>query len=176
MANDKSDPKAAVFTAEQMSDAIKAVAKSVAEEMAPVMVAVTQRSGGPAPTGKKFGSNDRCFLCRQRKNACGGVPAHNAADPKDVLRAYAANHELLVVFPQKYPEFGDFFQGRKINGVRYLSGNSKHRVWVPRAAVGDIMRAVQEYEENERQTRMGRRKEHNSGTSAAPAPATTGWR
>lgn len=170
MADDKK-----MFTQEQMTDAIKTVAKEVAAELAPVMMAATMPKG-KAGTPQPFGSNERCHLCQQLKNACGGIPKHDPQDEADVRRAHSVNHVLLVVYPQKYPEFGEYFQGRKINGVRYLSSNDTHKVWVPRAAEGDIMRAVQVYEENERVTRMGRKREHHSGSLSNPKAANSGWR
>lgn len=181
MANDKkSDDK--MYTAAEFQSAIQATAKAVAEELAPVMMAVAKgqqpQAQGPAP---RRATGPTCSVCGQFQIACGGVPRIEGEITKAKEKAAnEANHELMVVYPTKYPEFGAWFQGRKINGVTYLSNNQGHKVWVPKDAVGDIQRAIESYEDNERETRMGRVREHNSGSINSPNKVADsgvgGWR
>ena len=80
------------------------------------------------------------------------------------------------MYPTNYPEFGDFFQGVFVNGVRYLSNNGDHFIPVPKKAVTMFQGIIRTYEQNERESRVGRSKQHNSGHITNPQPAQAGWR
>ncbi len=92
-------------------------------------------------------------------------------------------HQLMVVYPQRYPKYGPWFPGCIINGIRYLSDHRSHRIYVPEDCVGQITKQLHDYEENEEQTRNGRVAEHNSGEirqggggTTNTAGASNGWR
>jgi hypothetical protein len=86
----------------------------------------------------------------------------------------------MVVFPRRYPEHGQFFQGVYLNGVKYLSNDEGHEITVPEIAAGSIAQLVQNFENNEQETRIGRRAERFSGTlspaGSAVTPQNIGWR
>lgn len=88
----------------------------------------------------------RCDKCGQNVKAC-----------KD------DGHVQMVVYPTKYPEFGDWFMGVFINGVRYLSNNAAHAVTVPRVAKSDILGMIRTWETNERELKLGRKRKRVSG-------------
>jgi hypothetical protein len=97
---------------------------------------------------------------------------------KQLLKACNGEHESIVVYPVKYPEFGVWFRGVGINGVWYRSDNPGQFVTVPKVAVSDIQQTVLTFEENERETRMGRVGGHNFGNANSPAlpSSAPGWR
>lgn len=140
--------------------------RAMMEEMMPMMAAAMQmgmaanRQVDPRAERAAVASGPRCPECKQLQKACGG------------------EHESIVVYPVKYPEFGQWFRGVGINGIWYRSDNAGQLVTVPKVAVGDILQTVINYEENERETRMGRSGGHNFGNVANPvaAPPQAGWR
>jgi hypothetical protein len=143
------------------SDDMKTAMKDIASEMAAAMIAA-QKAGQPKvtpPPDPELRAN--CPDCGQMVGAC---------DNK---------HAFIVVFPTHYPEFADAFQGRMINGHRYISDGPDHKICVPAIAEADIKRAVHDFEQNERQTRMGRVRHHDSGNARAGVvanPALDGFR
>lgn len=155
----KSDEK--VFTADELQNAVKSAAKAIAEEMIPAMAAMVQVNQQGQNQGRQSMVHvERCQECGQAKRGCGG------------------EHVQMVVFPTKYPEFGEWFQGCWINGVRYLSNDAGHTVTVPKNAQGGLTKMVQDFENNEREQRMGKTREWNSGSVSSPRrPAQVdGWR
>lgn len=155
----KNEEKAPVAATPEKSteDLVRAVTRAVAEELIPAVAAATA-STRPAPAPARQARSGVCTTCRQRLSAC-----HN-------------EHEDIVVYPTKYEEFGEFFVGVILNGVRYLSNDASHKVTVPKCAVSDILNIVKNFENNERDTRMGRKAQHNSGNARSPNPAISGWR
>lgn len=147
---------------------LEAAIKAVAEQMIPaaVVAAVAATKQGMAPQAaaspRPRGPGPRCHQCSQSLSACEG------------------QHAKMVVYPQRYPEHGEFFQGAKINGVRYLSNNEQHEILVPAEAVATISNLVKAFEQNEQETRIGRKAERRSG-SVGPhgsnfSPAQKAWR
>ncbi len=140
---------------------ISATIRAVTTDLLPAMMAaMKQGTNTPqfAAAEAKIKRRELCQVCRQAVSGCGGV------------------HSEMIVFPQKYPEFGKWFQGVTINGVRYLSDNATDYVTVPASCVSSISNMVRAYEENERVMRMGRTAEHNSGDSRAPKQPNQAWR
>lgn len=137
--------------------------RAMMEEMLPALIAsmrVTNSPQGPmrpAPPPSKG-----CGECGQLEVACKG------------------EHTKMVVFPARFPEFAEWFQGAFINGVRYLSNHGNHSIVVPSETVGGILHTIQTFENNERETRLGRVKHHNSGNINTPNPVAVtgigGWR
>lgn len=150
---------------------MRGVIKELMAEFAPVLLAGIQaatQAGRPIdPRAERAASasGPKCPECKQLQKACKG------------------EHAQIVVYPAKYPEFGKWFRGVGINGVWYRSDNAGQLVLVPKAAEGDIMRMVAEYEENERHTRMGGR-DGSGGVAGTISPSgadvrvnpTAGWR
>lgn len=140
--------------------------RELMEEMVPAFAAAMQagvlanRPVDPRAERAAIAAGPKCPTCRQLQRACGG------------------KHKDIVVYPEKYPEFGAWFRGVGINGVWYRSDNGSQLVTVPESAADDIIQNVRAYEENERETRMGRSGGHNFGhinNPQAPSPAQ-GWR
>lgn len=138
----KADPLA-TLTPEQL----KAVFEKVASEMIPSAVAAAVVASGshiPAviqtqPKVPEYSHRQVCTECGQLQSACRG------------------DHVDMVVFPQKYEEYAEFFRGRCINGVWYLSNNADHKVRVPACAANEIKQAVEQFEQNEHDMRNGRK-------------------
>lgn len=151
-------------TEAQLHDAelIKATVKAVTEEMIPAMLAM-QMTGGKAQDQSlhtklavdqdlQYRRTSKCQVCGQRVSGCLG------------------EHESIVVYPTRFMQYADYFQGVFINGERYLSNNADHRIPVPKNAVGDILHKIRVAEEEEATARNGRVKHHNSGDVSAPRP------
>lgn len=95
-------------------------------------------------TAARYGKGE-CSTCHQMRSAC------------------EDKHTQMIVYPQRYPEFAEYFPGVIINGQKYLSNNEGHSVTVPACSVGDILKIVRDFEEGERINQMGRKKRHHSG-------------
>lgn len=80
----------------------------------------------------------RCADCGQEVGACNG------------------EHVKMIVFPER-AEYGEWFEGAYINGIRYLSNNRGHLVTVPKIAEGGIARTIFEFEDNEQHLRTPRK-------------------
>lgn len=140
--------------------------RELMEEMMPAMAMAMQagilanRPVDPRAERAAVAGGPKCPTCRQLVKACGG------------------KHKAIVVYPEKYPEFGAWFRGVGINGVWYRSDNGSQVVQVPEDAADDILQNVRAYEENERETRMGRSGGHDFGNIKNPVgvPAGSGWR
>ncbi len=108
-----------------------------------------QQSLAAANTGPKrtnHNTKEQCIVCRQVKAACKG------------------EHTKMVVYPTKYPEYGTYFTGVKINDVVYYSFNENYKIEVPTACVSTIINVINAFEQNEKTVKMGRNKTHNSGS------------
>lgn len=148
-----------------LEQAIKAVADSIIPAAVAAAVAATQRSNivQAAPSGRPAPpSNAKCHVCSQSYSGCEG------------------KHVSMVVYPQRYPEHGEYFQGATLNGVRYLSNDEQHEILVPENAVGTISQIVRNFEDNEQDTRIGRKAERRSGVigpnGSSFNPALKAWR
>jgi hypothetical protein len=150
MSNEKPLTAPAAKTPEA-SVPLSEISKIIQDTTVAVMAAMNANNQANAPKlppaqTRNFG--DLCPYCRQYTSACGGKEE---------------DHVEMVVYPTKYPEFGEFFPGYIVNGVKYLSNDESHAIVVPKVMVTTAENAIREYEENERVTRVGRRKDHNSG-------------
>lgn len=151
----KATVKAAAPKAESRGESTRDIIRAVMEEVMPAMIAA-QRSAGPMQTTPVESAPNRrlptenCSECGQYKVACG------------------SKHVKMVVYPTNLPEFGEWFRGAFINGKCYLSNDSSHAITVPADAQGDILAMVRGWEVNERESRMGRKKERNSGDASMP--------
>lgn len=97
---------------------------------------------------------------------------------QDADNGCMGKHTKMVVFPQRYPEHGEFFQGVFLNGVRYLSNDDQHEVTVPENAANGILQLVQAFENNEQTTRIGRRAENHASLVGGNSHSqrSLGWR
>jgi len=128
--------------------------KGIMSEMVPQMMAMqlaSVQASRAAPSARDAQlavlSGEQCKTCRQLLSAC-----------KD-------KHVTMVVYPEKYPEYGEHFRGVGVNTVWYRSNGPGHAIPVPAQAAAEIARIVIEYEENERATRNGgRASSHDSGS------------
>jgi len=145
------------FTKEQL-DQVQHVAIAAALAGADVKK-VGNVAAAAQPT---FDSREECLVCHQTKAAC------------------REKHVKMVVYPIKYPEFITFFDGIKINGVRYLSYSETDEVWVPESAQSMIANAVLAFEQNEKAAITPRSKNHSSGSigrsGTGAIPANAAWR
>lgn len=121
---------------EKALPAAVSVAVSALRPPAPAPVAASAaHANTPAHPGQK------CHECRQLLRACKG------------------QHMKMCVYP-KNEEFGQFFQGVKVNGVVYLSDFPGHEITVPKE--NDIAERLQAAEQQERWNRSGRKKMRKS--------------
>ena len=151
------------------SSVLEAAIKAVADQMIPAAVAaaVAATSRGQyvqsaAPSRPLPPSNDRCPTCSQLTSAC-----------RD-------EHVEMIVYPTRYEEHAQFFPGAIINGVKYLSNDASHRVPVPKVSEAAVLEIVRNFENNEQDTRLGRKAERRSGVvtphGAQFSPANQAWR
>lgn len=160
----KSEAKTEAKQPEMDSSALKAAVKEVAEQMlAPALAAVlSAQQPKPAAASRAPVNHEKCYECGQYRSACKG------------------EHAEIVVYPLRYEETAEFFPGVYLNGVKYLSNDGGHKVVVPAEAAGGILQTVQHYEQAEHEARVGRVKNHHSG-SIGPSgsrfnPASQAWR
>jgi enamine deaminase RidA (YjgF/YER057c/UK114 family) len=120
---------------EMIAKAAAAAAMAVQAERVPEHLIATKaplRDLGP-----------ECEKCGQRIKVC-----------KD-------QHVMMVVFPANR-RLARYFQGLKLNGVTYHSGQPGRPIWVP--ATNDFAYQLQQFGENEENFLHGRSASHNSGT------------
>lgn len=82
-------------------------------------------------------ANTKCTECGQLTRACKG------------------EHVKMVVYP-KDNSLEDWFMGVYVNGVRYISNHSSDEILVPKN--NDIASLISQWEQNETESRNGRRK------------------
>lgn len=172
MADNKKEEK--TYSGSELQEAIAKVAQETAEKLLPVaMAAAVQSMSGMLPQGNRSGRprnvGPKCEVCGLLVMACGGMgKIEGDRTEAKVQEARNKNHVKMCVYPERYPEFGGQFRGRAINGVWFLSNGPGHQIWVPKCSLGDIQSCIEIYEKNERETRLGRVKEHNSGDVSSP--------
>lgn len=88
----------------------------------------------------------QCGECQQPTSACKG------------------KHVQMSVFPNRYPEYYEHFQGVKINGVQYICHSEGQTIAVPACAESTINLAVKQFEQEQRNINTSRSKMHNSGS------------
>jgi spore coat protein CotH len=75
--------------------------------------------------------------------------------------ACKGKHRKTVIYPQN-PNYANDFPGLKINGRVYRSNDIGHMITVPFDCNAEYM--VAEWERSENELRMGKQKQHHSGT------------
>lgn len=131
-----------------------AAAKAAVEALMPAIASAVLQGNKPGPMVAGQVPRVpviRCGTCGQDQRAC-----------------KVNGHEKMVVYPARYPEFAEWFMGVYINGVRYLSDNASHLVTVPKDAVAGIKTHIQVWEDNERTTKLGKKRRHNTGSVDRP--------
>jgi hypothetical protein len=107
-------------------------------------------------------------------------PAARCSDCGQAVSACHGKHVQMVVYPTRYPEHAEYFQGVLLNGVKYLSNNEGHQITVPEVAFSDIKSIVAGFEQNEQDMKLGRKVERHSGTVSPHGvsfnPANQAWR
>jgi uncharacterized protein YraI len=156
--NEQDEPK--TFTKEEVqkmvADGASAAAKAAVEALMPAIAAATINAGKGQVPAQGVGHFNRppvirCNQCGQDQKAC-----------------KTNGHTEMVVYPTRYPEFAEWFMGVYINGVRYLSDRPGHKITVPTDSVSGIKTHIQVWEDNERTTKLGKKRRHNSGDVNAP--------
>lgn len=158
-----SDPTKNSPSADTLAAAIKQVAEQLIPAAIVAAVQATKAQNQPvAPQRLAPVAPQRCHECGQQKTACEG------------------KHLKMVVFPMRYPQHAEYFQGVFLNGVRYLSNDGSHEVTVPAIAEATIRNIVSGFETDEQARAVGRKAERHSGvvtpSGAATTQATQGWR
>lgn len=128
----------------------------------PTMIASAvqaSKAAEPAPRGAAPKQMPKCHECGQVLSGCEG------------------KHIQMVVHPA---QFAEYFPGVIINGIKYLSNDSGHRITVPAACESTIMGIVAGFEKNEREISVGRKRDHHSGSvsphGSSINPANAAWR
>jgi hypothetical protein len=144
-------PQTEVQTRQDETAAIAAaVAQKTLEAVLPSLIAGLKAGQAPAPVQKRAGpSARRCDVC--------GFPTKDGKSECD-------EHEYVVAYPTKYPEWGDWFTGVIINGVKVLSNHESHQVPVPKGTGDTVRLMVQEWERSERIMRTGRERQNRRGS------------
>ena len=159
-----------------LEEVAAAAARAAVEAMMPAVASAIISANVPKVAGavavvpgQRTGLR-RCYLCGLDEKVCG-------SDPK--------NHVKMVVGPKRYPEFGKWFQGARINGVCFRSDHPNHKIVVPVAAIGSILAQVEAFEMDERATgqrrsggnELGALNDPEFGGRKTRAPRETdGWR
>ena len=129
---------------ELVADAVRA---AVTEAVPLATAMATKVAGDRQPIALPPLNHDKCGECGQVfNNGRGG--------------GCMGKHRLAVVYPQN-EDFGEWFQGVKINGVLYRSNHSQHRITVPEDC--NIEHLVQVWEQGEKRFRNPATRNHNSG-------------
>lgn len=144
---------------------------------------------------KGFIPGPTCFKCRQPVNVCGGPEMKAKVDDqgKPVLDSNGkpimiqatkdnqpdANHDLIAVQVND-SEAEKYFRGVFINSVKYRSRSNGHKILVPK--MNDIAAICSTFEKNERDQRIGKVANHDSGVVSPGSgrsrfvPAHKAWR
>lgn len=156
--NKQPEPQLQTATQQQIVDISSAVSKATLEAILPSLLASLKQGQAPAPLQKKHKS----LYSRPRCSECGwflkdGETTHE--------------HEMVVVYPTRTPEFGDEFvyHGIKISGVKFCSEHENHAIPVPKGMKSTLLEAVQNWEQAEREMRNGKDKRRR-GPSARVTP------
>ena len=149
-------PVSQSVTKSELQEAAADAARAAVEAMMPAVaasIASAQPKQAPISIDRAPHSHPRCPDCNQYQVACKG------------------KHIQLVVYPQN-EQFADWYDGIDINGVRYISPDKNTAITVPADAASTIAKMTRDYEENEMQTRMGRKRTRNSGDVSRANPVT----
>lgn len=154
-----SDAKTSVNKPEEKKPAdvndIAAIVAKTVEALLPALMVASKPQPVQYVSDAKL-PKARCPVCGQVQTGC------------------ESKHVEMVVYPVRRPEYADCFQGAFINGVKYLSDGPSSKILVPESAQSTIQVIIDNYEENEVQTRNGRSKQKNR--PGPVQPAVDGWR
>ncbi len=134
----------------------ESISKGITEGMA-VVAAMMAKQQAPAPAAKTTvtaaavvtDANGNILSRFTRCSDCGQIEA-----------ACKRDHRLAVIFPQD-EESARFFDGIKMNGVRYRSNGPNHYVMVPKDS--NMEYDVAAFERGEKRNRMGKNFKLGSG-------------
>ncbi len=153
MADNKVEPK----TIEQKADLSKPLTVQDLATLLPSMMAAVvtatqaQRPAAQATPGQ-LANKPKCHECGQVKTGCEGKHIRMAVTPRD---------------------FGDYFPGVFLNGVRYFSDHENQLVTVPASAESAILGILAGYEKNEKELATGRKAVRHSGVVSPSGSRTT---
>lgn len=130
----------------------------------------------------------RCPICGLPQTACGG-PFKRDASGMDIVKKnedgspiydYELNHVRAYCGP-KDPNLFKWFQGMRINGIRFLPDHYGHQQWIPKKS--DILTQVSAWEADQHDQMQGRKGEGMGAGSVGPngvmsrgSQAALGWR
>jgi hypothetical protein len=153
-------PQLQAATQQQVVDIASAVSKSTLEAILPQLIASLKQGQAPAPAQKP---RHKSIFSRPKCSECGwflkdGETSHE--------------HESVVVYPTRMPEYGDEFayHGIKISGVKFCSDHENHAILVPKGLKSTLLEAVQNWEQAEKEMRNGKDKRRR-GPSAVVSPS-----
>lgn len=178
MANDKKvDETEAALLERLMGKFAEAMQKGMTDGISLAEMARGEAAKLIATQKRGFVPKETCLKCRQPVNVCGGPEMVGKLDKdnKAVLDANGkselvektkwneadANHSLMSVTVSD-PDAERYFRGAVINGVNYRSRNGNHKILVPKD--NDIASICAMYEKNEKEQRVGKIVQHDSGT------------
>lgn len=147
-----------------------AVAQKTLEAVLPSLIANLQKGQALAPpTNSRYTPRES----KRRCDTCGWFL-------KDPSKSECDDHEYAVIYPTN-EDYGPHFvtHGLKLSGVRYCSEGPGHHIPVPVGAKSTLLRMVAEYEQAEKEMRLGRQRKKNVGTvspgGARVNPTSAGW-
>lgn len=129
----------------------------------------------------------RCPICAQPVTACGGAWERDK-EGKEIIKLKEdgspnytpeLNHMKAYIGP-KDPNLFKWYQGERVNGVRYLSDYPGHQIWIPKKS--DILTSINAWENNEHDLMQKRTAEGQGVGVVGPGGATRtnqnaiGWR
>lgn len=148
------------------------IAQKFIEGLMPAVIKAAQPQPQAAPA-QRYTSR----RARRRCDVCGWHLASNDLKECD-------KHEEVIAYPVKHPEYATWFEGIKINGVRFRSPDESTPVKVPFGMAGTVLKMVQDYERAEYEARNGKQKIRKSGSisgnggsrlNPTPADSPAGW-
>lgn len=152
---------------EQIATAVQTAIKEAMPAVAAVIAASQPQGVASHPAyvplvqqRAKVNYGVECQVCHQPANACGGVPKTKDKQGNEI-EDVEKNHVKAVVYPA---EDFDGFPGIWLNHVHYRSNSINHYIWIPRANESDFKVKLNHWTNAEREMRLGRKKEHKSGT------------
>jgi hypothetical protein len=156
----KAEPQLEARAQQQIVDIASAVSKTTLEAIMPSLLAMINKGQVPAPVGPK---RHKSIFSRPKCSVCGWFAPEGKQE--------CAEHELVVVYPTRNPEYGDWFaaHGIRISGVKFCSEHESHEIPVPKGMKSTLLEAVQNWESAEREMRNGKDKRRR-GPSAQLSP------
>lgn len=176
----KNEPEAKAPNSVSAADLSSIVAQAVAEALKVAIpaaaIGINQANQEASSRNKEavvrelMRKTKRCAICGLPETACGG-PWKRDKDGKDVVvskadgspdYAYEENHIKAYCGPQD-PNLFKWFQGLKVNGIRFLPDYYNHHQWIPKNS--DILTQVNAWEVDQHD-QMQRRTAEGYGAGA----------